>query len=219
MKYVMSLLLGVLAGAACAAALLYFNPLTRHEHTSAAGSDWVLSYSLSASDSWLSTHSGRIELPVVPAGVPLLWENGIKGSLLAAMPLAARKGSVGAAASRISVPSTRSEFLRAGLLVDDFWLVSVPGRGSFFVHAVNNQWPLVRDTIVRVDWLHRSWSGQGDYDPTQGPDGSSAEVIGMSGVYTGARGTGRERLSVAAYSGTVARLSGELMLDVKDATR
>lgn len=219
MKYLLSLVLGLMLGVAAAGALLYFNPLTRRQERAAPDADWVLSYSLAGTDTWISTHDERLDLPVLPKGVPLLWETGIKGMLLAAMPLEDAGSDLSAAGTRISVPSTQTEFLRAGLLVDDFWLISVPGRGSIFVHAVNNQWPLLRDTVVKVNWLHRSWSGPGEYGPTRGPEATGAEVVGMTGEYAGARGRGRERLSLDSYSGSLAELSGELRLDVADARR
>jgi hypothetical protein len=214
MKYVLSLVIGLLAGVAAAAALIYFNPLTRSQHAPASDSAWVLGYSLAASDTWLSTHNDRFDLPLVPKDVSLLWESGIKGSLLAAMPLKAEGSSVSAAASRISVPSSRTEFLRAGLLVEDYWLISVPGEGSVLVHAVNNQWPLLRDTVVRVDWLQRDFAGPGEYGPTMGPNATGAELIGLTGAFAGARGRGRERVTLDRYDGNLARVSGQLLLDV-----
>lgn len=214
MKYVLSLILGLLAGTVTAAALIYFNPLTRGDNAAPDNPGWVLGYSLAAADTWLSTHNERIDLPLVPRDISLLWESGIKGSLLAAMPLRGTAGSANAAATRISVPSARTEFLRAGLLVEDYWLISVPGEGSVLVHSLNNQWPLLRDTVVRVDWLQRDFAGPGEYGPTQGPAATGAEVVGLSGDFAGARGRGRERVTLDRYDGSLTALSGQLLLDV-----
>jgi hypothetical protein len=214
MKYVLSLFLGLAVGAAAAGSLLYFNPLTRSQGGDEKESDWSLSYSLSADESWLSTHDQRVDLPLKPANVSLLRESGIKGTILAAMPMHGARGT--AAASRISVPSSGTEFLRAGVLVEDYWLISVPGEGSVFVHSLNNQWPLLRDTIVRVDWLQREWAGPGRYAPTRGPDRAGARVVGVSGSFVGASGHAAERLSLAEYDGSLTQLSGELLLDVSE---
>jgi hypothetical protein len=216
-KYALSLIFGLAAGAATAIVLLYFNPLTRSQQRSSSDADWALQYSLGAPDVWLSTHDARLDLPLVPKNVPQLWEAGIKGTFLAALPLVDAAGGVGAAGSRISVPSARTEPVRAGLFVDDYWLISVPGQGSVFVHAVNNQWPLLRDTVVRVDWLHREWKGPGEYRPTVGPEATGATVVGLTGRFANTRGRGREHLSLDTYDGSLARLSGQLMLDVPDA--
>lgn len=214
MKYVLSLLVGLVAGTAVAGALVYFNPLTRGGSANDGGADWVLGYALDNADTWLSTHDNRLELPVVPGDVALLFEAGIRGSMLAAMPLRNAAGDVAAAATRISVPSGDSELLRSGLIVVDYWLVSVPGEGTIFVHAVNNQWPLLRDTVVRVDWLQRAWTGPAEYGPTRGPERGRAAVLGLTGRYAGARGHARERLSLDSYDGSLAQLAGELVLDV-----
>ena len=216
MRYALGLLAGLVAGVGVAFAILYFNPLTRGQSVPASDSNWVLDYKLSAADTWLSTHDDRLEIPLVPGNVPLLWESGIKGSLLAAMPLHGPAGGRAAVASRISVPSADTEFLRAGLLVADYWLISVPGEGTVFVHAVNNRWPLLRDTVVRVDWLQRDWTGPQNYGPTRGPDAGGANVRGMTGQFAGARGHGRERVSLEAYDGSLAQLSGQLMLELPD---
>jgi hypothetical protein len=214
MKYALSLILGVLAGAVTGALLLYVNPFTRHETEPSSGPHWVLEYSLAGDDAWLTTHATRLGLPVVPEGVQLPFESGIKGTIVAAMPLVDVTHSASAAATRISIPSPRTDLLAAGVVVEDHWLISVPGQGSVLVHSVNNQWPLLRDTLVRVNWLRRDWGGPGEYMPTQGPEAAGAEVIGLTGQYAGTHGTARERLTIDDYDGADLRLAGALLLDV-----
>ena len=217
MKYVAGLIFGIALGVATALALIYFNPLTLTQSRIGTDSDWVLEYSLSEAGTWLSTHDDRVALPVVPSDVPLLWEKGIKGSLLQSMPLSDASGDFDAVGTRISVPSADSEFVRSGLLVEDYWLISVPGEGTVFVHALNNQWPLVRDTVVRVGWLQRSWAGPSEYAPTLGPESSGATVVGLNGRYQGRRGGGRDTFKVDAYDGSVAEVSGKLVIKLADA--
>lgn len=219
MKYALSLLLGLLLGTASALALIYFNPLTRGGSAPDADAEWRFDYGLGAQNTWLSTHDKRIGIPVVPAGAPLLYEEGIKGSLLAAMPLADASGSADAAATRISVPSSETEFLRSGLLVEDHWLISVPGRGTIYVHAMNNHWPLLRDTVVRVDWLRREFGAPSHYEPTQGPADAGADVVGMTGTLREFRGHAHERLSLERYDGSFGTLTGRLTIDMADTGR
>jgi hypothetical protein len=147
----------------------------------------------------------------------LLWETGIKGTLLAALPLTGGPGASRAAGTRISLPSVQSELIRSGILVDDFWLISVPGEGSVVVHAVNNQWPLLRDTLVRVDWLGRSWAGPGEYGPTRGAGGAQANVVGLTGEFVGIQGRASEQLSLSAYAGDLAAVSGRMSIVLADA--
>jgi hypothetical protein len=214
MKYILSLLFGLVIGAALAVAVLYFNPLTQRGVEPSGDADWSFEFALTPSATWIATHDARLELPVVPADVPLLWEVGIKGSLVTAMPLQNAAGQLAALASRITVPSAATEFLRSGLLVDDFWLITVPGQGTLFMHSVNNDWPLLRDTLVRVDLLGRDWQGPGAYTPTVGPADEGARVAGLSGSFAGRAGHGRERLALHDYSGSLSALSGELLVSL-----
>ncbi|MGW8367529.1 MAG: hypothetical protein ACWGPN_02480, partial [Gammaproteobacteria bacterium] len=108
----------------------------------------------------------------------LLWEGGLKGSLLTVLPLDTGDGD-GAVATRLTVPSSETELLMAGVIAEDYWLVSVPEAGSFFVKASSNYWPLLRDTAVRIDLLRREWAGPQTYEPTRGPDDGAARVIGL----------------------------------------
>jgi hypothetical protein len=213
MKYVLCLLFGLVVGAALAVTALFFNPLTRGDAEPKGAADWSLNYALAPAATWIATHDERLDLPRVPDDVPLLWESGIKGSLLAAMPLHDASGRFAAFGTRISVPSAATEFLRSGLLVDDFWLISFPGQGSIFVHALSNEWPLLRDTLVSVDWLGQNWQGPGAYAPTVGPGADGARLSGMSGSFAGKTGHGRERLGLDEYAGKLTALSGELVLD------
>ena len=215
MKYVLALLAGLVAGAAVAIAALYFNPLTQRSAEPGGSPDWSLQFGLAPAATWIATHDEKLGLPVVPSEVPLLWEPGIKGSLLTALPLHDASGRLAAFGSRVTVPSAATEFLRAGLLVDDFWLISIPGQGTLFMHAVNNEWPLVRDTVVRVDLLNRDWKGPGAYAPTVGPGEAGASVTGLSGAFAGRTGHGRERSALNNYTGSLAALSGELHLDIE----
>ena len=216
MKYAFSLIVGIVLGVIAAVALVYVNPLTRGQSAPIDDPQWVLEYKLAARDNWLSTHDKRLDIPVVPIDAPLLWEHCIRGSLLSAMPLKCSSGAEVAAATRISVPSPESEFLRAGLLVEDYWLISVPGEGTVFLHALSNQWPLLRDTVVRVDWLRRNWSGPGEYDLTQGPVDTRAVVIGLTGIHKGSSGHGHDRLSLESYDGSLAPLTGQLTIEMGD---
>ncbi len=215
MKYILALLAGLITGAAVAIAALYFNPLTQRSAEPMGAPDWSLQFGLAPAATWIATHDEKLGLPVVPADVPLLYEGGIEGSLLTSLPLHDASGRLAAFGTRITVPSSATEFLQAGLLVDDYWLISIPGQGTLFMHAVNNEWPLVRDTLVRVDLLNRDWKGPGEYAPTVGPDEDGARVTGLNGSFAGRTGHGRERSAIDNYTGSLAALSGELLLDLE----
>lgn len=216
MKYVLGLLTGIILGVLVGGVLILFNPLTLNQSDPLMDPELVFNYALAPENTWLSTHDDRLEIPVVPRDAQLLWENGVKGGLIAAMPLDGESGSPSAAGTRISFPSSKTEFLHSGLLVEDYWLITVPDAGTIFVHATSNHWPLLRDTLVRVDWLKRSWNGPGQYKPTQGPANAGAEVSGLTGAFEGLRGHGHEQLSLDSYAGSLEPLTGQLMIKLSD---
>jgi hypothetical protein len=192
--------------------MIFYNPLTLGQSSPLKNPDRVFNYRLKASDMWLSTHRGRLKIPVVPAGAPLLFEEGIRGALIGSMPLTDESGLDSAAGTRISIPSSRSEFLRSGILVDDYWLISVPGAGTMLMHTLNNDWPLLRDTVVWVDLLKQNWRGSGQYDATRGPAEAGAEVIGLTGMFKELRGVGHDRLSLDSYAGNFDVVAGQLTI-------
>jgi hypothetical protein len=216
MKYVLSLSVGLLLGVISALALVYFNPLIRGQGAHADSDAWVLEYKLAADETWLSTHDERVGIPHVPTTAPLLWEDGIRGAWLAAMPLEGGAGDAPAAATRISLPSSETNFLHSGIVVDDYWLISVADTGTLFVHGANNQWPLLRDTVVSVDLLRRDFAGPQTYDTTLGPADGHAEVTGITGIYQSSRGRAHERLSLETYEGSLGSASGKLVIALDD---
>ena len=50
-------------------------------------------------------------------------------------------------ASRVSQFSESTELLTRGILVDDDWLVTLSGEGSFFIRADSNLWPFLKETL------------------------------------------------------------------------
>lgn len=223
MKQALLLLLGILTGCALAAALLYFNPLTAGAGTRVDAPDRALRYAYPGPGTLAVTHRGGGPLPLEPAGVPRLWESTIRGTSLSVLLLAEREDESeaapeavpSAAATRISVPSAATELLRRGALVDDYWLVTVPGEGSFFLHNENNVWPLVKEAVLPVMLLDREWSGPAAYRPTVGPSPRrQGRLHGATGAFAGVEGRASEtyRLERLHDDGRIGRLTGELVL-------
>jgi hypothetical protein len=161
------------------------------------------------------SHAEQLGLPSIPDDVPLLWESGIAGTMLGVVNLGADAGAARAIASRISVPSMRTNLLLEGVLVDDYWLVTMPGQGSLFVETEGNYWPLLKDTIIPVGFLKRPWAGTAEYRPTRGPGpGRSGELVGATGRFAGRTGGASESLVLERYSaeGGFESLRGELSI-------
>ncbi|HEX6997579.1 MAG TPA: hypothetical protein VF322_05510 [Gammaproteobacteria bacterium] len=213
MRHGVVCLLGLALGAAAGLGVLYYNPLTEPEAPTFADADRTFSYRFPESDALLFTHEGDGRLPVVPQGAKKLWENTISGAALLAVALHDAGGQA-AVATRLSRPSPKTDFLLAGALLSDDWLITVPGEGSLFVRAESNLWPLVKDGVVPVWFLSKPWRGPTEYRPTAGPHPAGAAVVrGASGRFAGIEGTAVERYELERFgrSGPEA-LVGELRL-------
>jgi len=215
MKYLLGFLVGILLGAACAFGLVYLNPLIVGSPAPAGPDSPMLRYSLDESHLLASTHNELVALPVVPADAPRLWESGIRGSWLQALALEDESGGLGAIATRLSVPSVRSNAIMAGLVTDDRWLITLPGRGILFAYGGSNIWPLLKDTALSVDILGREWAGPQRYGMLTSSGGGSAAVIGLSGEFIGLGGALSEVLAIEDYPGKgLAGLNAALDLDL-----
>jgi hypothetical protein len=216
MKYLLTWLLGLATGAALAVALLWFNPLADRDGPQAGRDALALGYHFPAPDALLLTHGGRIRLPVRPDSAPALWENTIRRTLVHAHVLYREDGAPYALASRVTAQSSDTDLLRRGLLLDDRWLVTVPGEGSMLIDARSNIWPLVRDHLLPVWYLSRDWQGPATVRPTSGPGlGSSAVVQGLSGRFAGRAGSATESWSINGLGADARSTSIEATLHLR----
>ncbi|HSG65256.1 MAG TPA: hypothetical protein VLD39_09645 [Gammaproteobacteria bacterium] len=204
MKYFLTWLVGFVVGVAAALALLYVNPMTRSSGVLPEQGDTVLSYASPVTDALAFTHGGLSRLPTKPHGVPELWESTIAKSALGVLILRGSDGVPAAIASRVSYPSEDSELLQRGAILNDEWLISMPGQGSLYITAQSNWWPLLAEALIPVWYLDRSWQGPTVYEPTAGPaSGRQAIVVGASGTLAGRSGTAVERYQVESFDDRV----------------
>jgi len=196
MKYLFGFLLGVLLGVATAAGLIYFNPLIAGAGSPAVATGSSLGYSLADDRLIASSHNRWPRVPIRPGNVQQLWEGGLNGSWLQSFVLTGQDGAPAAIATRIVAPSSDSNAVLSGILTDDHWLITFPGSGSIVADGSSNVWPLLRDTLVRVDLLRRPWSGATDYSLLTG---GAAEVTGATGVLSGRSGALTEAVTLDDY--------------------
>jgi hypothetical protein len=228
MRYFSSALAGILVGIVVGAVALYYNPLTTRAARNVENADWTLRYSVPDRDLIALTHYERLPLPMKPDGVDSLWEQAIRAAALSVLSLheaggdTASESAVSALATRLTVPSQSTDLLLRGALVDDYWLVTVPGEGSLFVHDLNNLWPALRENVVPVSLLDRDWRGPAEYRPTLGPRGPRGPgfALGASGRFAGVGGESGERYRLNRYSRAhgAEDLAGELELDLSAAS-
>lgn len=231
MKYFSAALFGIVVGIALGVVVLYFNPLTTRSAPSVEDAALTLRYSMPERDLLALTHYEGLPLPFKPEGVDSLWEKAIRSAALSVLALhdeagdaaalgsaseAGEEGAATALATRLTMPSPETDLLLRGALLDDYWLVTVPGGGSLFVHDVNNLWPALRENVVRVSLLDRPWGGPAEYRTTLGPRAPRGPgfAIGATGRFRGLLGEAAERYRLNRYSRArgAEDLAGELEL-------
>jgi hypothetical protein len=217
MKYLLALIVGIVTGAAAGVVLLYFNPLTQTGTASLPDEPLTFEYALPRGDALIVTHGGMSNLPRVPESVPELWESTIAKVGLNVLSLTGPDGRPHALASRVSVPSAATNLLLGGAIVTDYWLVTVPGEGSFFVHADNNLWPYLKDVVLPARYLGQALQANRSYSPTVGPAADrSAEVHGATGRFAAMTGKARASYRIEDFDETEGLRSalGQLHLDL-----
>jgi hypothetical protein len=214
MKHAAAFVFGALFGCAVALGLLYLNPLL---HTGADPDDapaWSLGYTLAEANPVVYTDGEWLKLPQRPIGVQPLWESTIHRTALGVYGLqSSPELQPDAVATRISVPDATSDWVRRGPVLTDYWLVTVPGRGSLFADIDNNLWSFIRDVWVPVQVLDQPWQGPAVIAPTVGVPGSAgARWVGASGEFAGLLGQASERYEIARFSRSERQIQGELRL-------
>ncbi len=199
MKYLIVALLGLLIGAGLAGTALYYNPFTVHVGATPATGDRVLRYSLP--DQVLTAAVGESGLL---AGRSMsaegLWEETIDRTAVIGLVLTDEAGQPAAIASRLMAASPSTDLLLTGVVLSDYWLVTLPGQGTLFVRSDSNVWPFLKETLLPVWLFDRPWRGPAEYRPTIGPNaGNTGSVLGVAGVFEGKTGTAVERYDVTAF--------------------
>jgi hypothetical protein len=198
MRYLFVAVVGLLLGAAAAGALVYFNPLAAKSAPPPNPAARVLEYSLP--DDVLEFSVGEdARLFGQETGDDSLWEETIDRAAVLGLVLNDAASRPAAIASRLMAPSAENDLLRAGVLVSDYWLVTLPGEGTLFVHASSNAWPFLKETLVPVWYFDQALKAPVEYWPTVGPrSDDSALVVGLTGSLRGSEGSAVERYELAA---------------------
>jgi len=216
-KHLFVALAGLLLGTAAAGAVLYFNPLSVTASGVPNPTDRVLHYSLpdhvlafSLGDD--ARYFGR------DPGDDDLWEDTIDRTAVLGLVLNDADNQPAAVASRLMAVSPDSNLLLRGVVLNDYWLVTLPGEGTLFVRADTNTWRFLKEALVPVWFLDRPWDGPSEYWPTVGPGADdSGVVLGLSGNFSGSEGSVVERYELTALDPVreSALAEGELHLNLQ----
>jgi len=206
MKYLISLVVGFLAGSVLLLAGLYVNPFVARQSLSpvAVSNDLmaVLDYSLAPSESLLFTNDGESLRKPYPLKVQELWEPTIQKTWVTVTELANARGEPASVGIKFSSESEKSRPLRGEALVDSVWHIYMPGRGTLLVQQVENYWSLLRDIVFPARWSSSdSWRGNWHGEITVGPGAlGTGKVVGGSGEYAGMSAESMESVSATVYS-------------------
>jgi len=222
MKYLISLLVGMVVGIAAFLALLYYNPLTSQNKLSplsvTEGELISLNYSMVASDSLVYTNDGESQVMPHPAKVLQLWEQPIRKTDALATVLRDSRSQVAGIGLKFSSDSESTNILNGEALVDSVWHIYLPGRGSFFIEQKENYWGYMREVVLPAYWSSGdNWRGIWNGSITTGPGAlGTSRVIGGSGEFAALETVGVESLLAKAYSvdqGPVA-VTGDLSIEI-----
>ena len=222
MKYMISLTIGAVVGAAAFLALLYYNPLTSQNKLSpisVTDQDLLsLNYSAVAANSLVFTNDGESQVAPYPTKVLQLWEQPIRKTDAMATVLSDSRSQRIGLGLKFSSDSESTRILNGEVIVDSVWHIYLPGQGSLFVEQSENYWSFVRDIVIPARWSSGdNWRGIWIGNISSGPGAlGTARVVGGSGRFRGLETNGVESLAVKAYSveqGPVA-MSGEVAIEI-----
>jgi hypothetical protein len=216
MKHLFVAIVGLLLGAAAASVALYYNPLAEKSAPQPNAAARVLHYALP--DQVLEFAVGEdARLFGQDTGRDSLWEDTIDRTAVLGLVLNDATNQPAAVASRLMAASADTDLLLRGVLLNDHWLVTVPGEGTLFVRADSNAWPFLKETLVPVWYLARPWNGPAEYWPTVGPGtDESGVVVGVTGAFRGSQGSVVEHYEISALDPEreVANAKAELHLSL-----
>lgn len=223
MKYLISLLVGMVVGTAAFLALLYFNPLTAQNKLSplSVTEDELISlnYSAVATDTLIYTNDGESQVMPYPAKVLQLWEQPVRKTDALATVLRDSRNQVAGIGLKFSSDSESTNILNGEAIVDSVWHIYLPGRGSFFIEQKENYWAYLREVVLPAYWSSGdNWRGIWNGNLTSGPGAlGTSRVFGGSGEFAALESVGVESLLAKAYSveqGPVA-VTGELSIEIQ----
>jgi hypothetical protein len=206
MKYLISLLIGMLVGASLFALGLYYNPFVGNPSVSPlAISDLELvdlSYSLVPRDSIMFTNDGESRIQPYPAKVLQLWEPTIKRTRGFVTTLSDSRGEPVGIGVKFSSDSERTALVDAELFVDSVWHIYLPERGTFFVDQTENLWSYLHDIVVPARFSSGdNWKGSWYGIVSTGPGAlGTARVTAGTGIPAATEAEAVESITARAYS-------------------
>ena len=221
MRYVITLILGLVTGAVIVVAVLFYNPFAQGASLSplevSDREQLVLNYSVVAADSILFTNDGESTTQPYPAKVLQLWEAPIRQTDALVTVMHDGRNEPAGLGIKFSSLSEQTRLLNGEALVNSVWYVFLPGRGSLLIEQSENHWAFLREVVVPAHWSSSdNWRGTWRGRITNGPGAlGTALVHGGSGEFAGQQADAIETLSTTAYSAEIGpvAMSGQLTIE------
>ncbi len=222
MKYLISLLIGIIGGAVLFLAVLYYNPFASRSAVSplALTEQGLIDLNFVGvpSEMLLFTNDGESIAAPHPENVNELWESAIQRTWATAVLLSNARGEPMGIGIKFSSESEQTDVLKAEAMVDSVWHIYLPGRGTLYVDQTENYWSFLHDIVIPARWSSSdSWRGSWYRNVTTGPGAlGTAHVSGGSGVFEGVTMEAVEAISARAYSasGGPVAMSGKLSISL-----
>jgi hypothetical protein len=226
MKYLASLLIGMLVGATLFAAGMYFNPFAGRQTVSplVMSDEEHRDFNFTAvpGETILYTDNGESIVGTHPDRVAELWEPAIVDTSISVNLLSDSRGEAIGLGIKFSSESEQTKVLNSDILVNSAWHIYVPGQGTLFVDQIENYWSYLREIVVPARWSSGdNWKGSFFRIMTEGPGAlGTGRVTGGTGDFAGMTSEAVESLTAHAYSaihGPVA-MDGSLTVTLPRAT-
>jgi len=215
MKYVISIGLGLLTGAALFVAGFYLNPFVGQPMVSplSVTDDRVVELSFSAvpSDAILYTDHGESIVTPRPDRVAELWEPAVDDTDVFVTVLQDSRGGTAGIGIKMRSKSEDTALIRGQALANSVWHIYLPGQGTMMIDQTENYWSYIREVMIPARWSSGdNWRGTFHRVMTSGPGSlGTARVSGGSGELAGVTTESVESLTAAGYSAA----SGPVSMD------
>ena len=206
MKYLVSLVIGILIGATLFGFGLYYNPFTSQTLVSplAVTNEKVMDllYSAVPQEGILYTDDGESINELHPSRVAKLLEPSVSDTRIQVVDLQDGSGDLAGIGIKFSSESAQTRLIDAQALANSVWHVYLPGQGTFMLDQTENYWSYIREVALPARLSSgKNWVGNYHGIMTSGPGSlGTARVTGGSGLFSGLESEAVESLSARGYS-------------------
>jgi len=203
---VISMVLGLMTGAAIFAVGVYYNPFIGQPTVSplAVTNERVVDLSFSAvpAEAVLYTDHGESNVAPLPEGVGELWEPAVNDTTVFVTLLEDGRGSPAGVGIKIQSKSEGTELIRGNAEANSVWHVYLPGQGTMLIDQTENYWSYLRDVVIPAHVSSGdNWRGSFHRVMTSGPGSlGTARVSGGSGNLAGITTESVESLTASGFS-------------------